>query len=53
MAAIAFDWRSRGRAHPVYLIGGPIMLAEELACSASGGSETWLGIARFVSSLAG
>ena len=53
VAAIVYDWRSRGRPHPVYLWGGAIILAVQLLTVPIGASDTWLGIARWIESLAG
>jgi len=53
VAAIVFDWRTRGRPHTVYLIGGAGILAEQVLSTAFGTTETWLSIAAWVQSLAG
>ncbi len=53
VAAMVFDWRTRGRPHPVYLIGGAMVLGEQLLTTAAGTSGTWLAIAAWVQSLAG
>ena len=53
VAAMIYDWRTRGRPHRVYLICGAIMLAEEVLAGAFGSSQTWLAFAGWVESLAG
>lgn len=53
VAAIVYDWRTRGRPHPVYLWGGAVLLAVQLASVPIGASAGWLAIARWVESLAG
>jgi len=30
VAATVFDWRTRGRPHPVYLVGGSVLLLMQL-----------------------
>ena len=50
---IIHDWRTRGRPHPVYLIGGPVLFAVIVLSVPFSSTETWMGIARFVESLAG
>lgn len=53
VAAMVYDWRTRGRPHRVYLIGGALLLATQLLSVPVGNSATWMGIARWVESLAG
>lgn len=53
VAAMVYDWRTRGRPHPAYLIGGPIVLAVQLLCVPLSATSGWMAIARFVESLAG
>jgi hypothetical protein len=53
VAAMAYDWRTRGRPHPVYWIGGGAILAEQLLGAAFGNTGTWLSVAAWVQSLAG
>jgi hypothetical protein len=48
-----YDWRTRGRPHPVYLIGAPVLLAVVLLAIPISETETWMSIARFVEKLAG
>jgi hypothetical protein len=45
LVAIAYDWRTRGRVHPVYLIGGPILLALHLTQGLVGDSAAWQHVA--------
>lgn len=53
VAAIVFDWRTRGRPHPVYLAGGSILVAVQLLAVPIAASAGWMAIARWVESLAG
>ncbi|MDB5396263.1 MAG: hypothetical protein JWM91_3769 [Rhodospirillales bacterium] len=53
VAAIVYDWRTRGRPHKVYLICGTADVAEQLLCWALGPTATWMAIAAWVESLAG
>ncbi|MDP1650538.1 MAG: hypothetical protein Q8M01_20380 [Rubrivivax sp.] len=53
VAAMVHDWRTRGRPHRVYVIGGASILAVQLLGVPVGNSATWLAIARWVESLAG
>jgi len=53
VAAMIYDWRTRGRPHPVYLIGLPAIVAQQLLCVPLGGSDAWMQVARAVESLAG
>lgn len=53
VAAMVYDWRTRGRPHPALLIGGPIVVAVQLLNIPIGASDAWLAIARTVQSLTG
>jgi len=53
VAAMVHDWRTRGRPHPVYLICGPLLLANQLLAVPLSATTTWLSIASWVQSLAG
>jgi hypothetical protein len=53
VAAIVFDWRTRGRPHPVYLVGGAVLMVVQLCAVPVSGTETWMSVARWVESLAG
>ncbi|HEX7437679.1 MAG TPA: hypothetical protein VF308_13300 [Caldimonas sp.] len=53
VAAIVYDWRTRGRPHPVYLIGGALLLADQLLAVPISATPTWMAIATWVQSLAG
>ncbi|MDQ6629911.1 MAG: hypothetical protein M3Z29_15920 [Pseudomonadota bacterium] len=53
IAAMVYDWRTRGRPHPVYLIGGSLLLADQLLSAPISATATWMSIARWVQSLAG
>jgi len=53
VAAMTYDWRTRGRPHPVYLIGGALLLANQLLAVPLSATPTWMAIAAWVQSLAG
>ena len=53
VGAIIHDWRTRGRPHRVYVIGGAILLAVQLLSVPLSTGPTWMAIAKWVQSLAG
>jgi len=53
VAAMVYDWRTRGRPHPVYWIGGALLLANQTLAVPLSATPTWMAIARWVQSLAG
>ena len=53
VAAIIHDWRRRGRPHPVYLVGGAILVVVQLLAVPISTTPTWMAIAKWVESLAG
>jgi len=53
VAATVYDWRTRGRPHRVYWIGGALLLAVQLLNVPMSTSRTWLAIVRWIESLAG
>lgn len=53
VVAIAYDWRTRGRPHPVYLIGGAAVLAYQLSRPIIGASPIWQSIAAAIGGLGG
>ena len=53
VVAIIHDWRTRGRPHRVYVIGGAILLAVQLLTVPISAGPTWMAIAKWVQSLAG
>ncbi len=53
VVAIVYDWRTRGKPHPVYLIGGAAVLAFQLTAPIIGGSEAWRGVAVWIGALGG
>jgi len=53
IVAMVYDWRTRGRVHPVYLIGGGIMLALQVTLVPVANSELWQSIAAAIGRLAG
>jgi hypothetical protein len=53
VAALIYDWRTRGRPHPVYLIGGSAILAVQMLCVPLSATAAWMSIATHVEALAG
>ena len=53
VAAIVYDWRKRGRPHPVYLIGAPLLLVQQILIVPLSGTPAWMSAARWVESLTG
>lgn len=53
VVAMLYDWRTRGRPHRVYVIGGALLLATQLLSVPVGASAAWLSFARWFESLAG
>jgi hypothetical protein len=51
--AMIYDWRTRGKVHPVYLIGGAVMLLNHLTYVPVADSAIWLGFADWLGRLAG
>jgi len=53
VVAMAYDWRTRGRPHPVYLIGGAALLAYQITRPLIGESPIWQSIAAAIGGLGG
>jgi uncharacterized membrane protein len=53
LAGMAYDWRTRGRPHPAYLIGGGIVLATQLLRVPLSATATWRAITDGLLALAG
>ena len=53
VAAMVFDWRTRGRPHPAYLIGGGLVLATQLLRVPMSETAAWRAIANGMLALAG
>lgn len=51
IVAMVYDWRTRGRPHPVYLIGGAAVLAYQLTRPLIGDTEAWQSIAAVIGGL--
>lgn len=47
-AAMVYDWRTRGRPHPAYLIAGAVLLFVQLIRVPLGPSPPWLEFAHFL-----
>jgi hypothetical protein len=45
LAGILYDWRSRGRVHPVWIWGGAAMVATQIVMMAVMGTDAWIGFA--------
>ncbi len=53
LVAIFYDWRTRGRPHPVYLAGGAALLLLELTAVPVAGTPAWQAVATAIGHLAG
>lgn len=53
VAAIIYDWRTRGRPHPAYLVGGVILLCQQILVVPISATPAWMSVARAVESLTG
>ncbi len=53
VAGIVYDWRTRGRPHPAWLVGAAIMTAVILLRGTVGGTAAWLAIANALAPIAG
>ena len=53
VAAMIFDWRTRGRPHPVYLIGGAAILVVQLTRLPISEMALWQSIAGWIGHLGG
>jgi hypothetical protein len=53
VAAMIYDWRTRGKVHPVYLWGLPLVILQVVAVVPIGASAPWMAIAKAVESLTG
>jgi hypothetical protein len=51
--AMVYDWRTRGKVHPVYFIGGAIILAYQLTRPLIGPTEAWKSVAAAIGGLGG
>jgi hypothetical protein len=52
LAGMLYDWRSRGRVHRVWLIGGALVVASQVAMIAIMGTSLWHGFAESMAALA-
>jgi hypothetical protein len=53
VAAMVFDWRTRGRPHPVYWICGALLVASQVLAVPLSATPGWMVLARAFASLAG
>jgi hypothetical protein len=53
LVAIAYDWRTRGRPHPVYLVGGAVLLLIQLTAVPVSESAAWQAAAAAIGHIAG
>lgn len=51
--AMIHDWRTRGKPHQVYVIGGAILLAQQVLVVPIAATATWIGMVKAFESLAG
>jgi hypothetical protein len=52
VVAVVRDWRMRGKPHPVYVYGGPVLLAQQMLTVPFAATATWMSIAKAFESLA-
>ena len=52
-AGMIYDWRTRGRPHPTYLVGLSVHVLYSAICLLFARSDTWMAIAKGIESLAG
>ncbi|MEP6884486.1 MAG: hypothetical protein ABJC66_07040 [Gammaproteobacteria bacterium] len=53
IAAMVHDWRTRGKPHSVYVIGGVVVLAQQVLTVPFAATKTWMEIAKAFQGLAG
>jgi hypothetical protein len=53
VVAIVYDWRTVGRPHKAYIYGGLAVLVANILAVMMAGTETWMGIARYLQDLGG
>jgi len=53
VVAMGYDWRTRGRPHPVYVYGAVAMVLSNLLSVYVAGTDAWMSTARFLESLGG
>jgi hypothetical protein len=53
LVGLVYDWRTRGRPHPVYLIGGATILAVQVVRDPISTTKWWYAIADFLARFSG
>jgi hypothetical protein len=53
VTAIVYDWRTRGKPHPVYVLGGGALLALQLTRPLIGASPAWQSVAAWIGGFGG
>jgi hypothetical protein len=53
IVAMVYDWRARGRPHPVYVYGGLLLIAQQVLTVPFAATATWMSIVKSFESLAG
>lgn len=53
LIAMTYDWRTRGRPHPVYLVGGAILILQQITQSPVADTPLWQACAVWLGSIAG
>ncbi len=53
VAAMLYDWRTRGRPHKVYVYGGLAVVSANIAAVLISGTPAWMNTAKFLQSLGG
>jgi hypothetical protein len=53
LIAVAYDWRTRGRVHPAYLIGGAAIVGVQLLRAPVSTTQWWYSVADFLARFSG
>jgi hypothetical protein len=53
IVAMVYDWRTRGRPHPVYVYGGLLLIAQQVLTVPFAATAAWMSIVKSFESLAG
>ena len=53
LAAVVHDWRTRGRPHPVYIVGGALIVATQLVRVPVSNTDAWMIFATWVQQVGG
>ena len=53
VVAMFYDWRTRGRPHPVYLAGMPALILIQVLAIPISTTSAWMSVAKAIEALAG